>query len=101
MFIFDFGDLKDDWDNFTKGKYSKVSKKTKNTILGFFENGSPNHIYMKSYLHPEKYFEDYAECLGVEIDFLKSVGELCAKPDIEKETLIMKQEDLQKNQIIN
>ncbi len=98
LFIFDFSDLKDDWENFMNGKYSKISEKTKSKVLGFFEKGSPNQIYMKSYLHPEKYFNDYAECLDVDTDFLESVGELCAKPDLEKETLIMKEV---KKEIIN
>ena len=57
-----------------------------------------NLIYMKSYLSPDKYFEDYAECLGVEVEFLQNVGELCEKPDIEKETLIIKEEE---KEIIN
>jgi len=68
-------------------------------VLGFFEKDSPNYIYMKSYLYPENYFEDYARCLDVDIDFLESVGELCAKPDLEKETLIIKKEV--KKEIIN
>jgi hypothetical protein len=44
---------------------------------------------MKSYLLPEKYFEDYAKILLVDKTMLEMVGELCGKPDIEKETLIM------------
>ena len=53
---------------------------------------------MNSYLYPESYFSNYAEVLNVDTDFLESVGELCSKPDIEKETLIMKEV---KKEIIN
>jgi len=101
LFIFDFADVNVSWKNFINGKYSKFSEDTKNKIMNFFEKNTANYIYVNSYLYPNKYFYDYAECLGVEADFLQEVGELCAKPDMQKETLTMKQEDLQKNQLIN
>jgi len=50
-------------------------------------------------LYPNKYFEDYAECLDVDIEMLEGVGELCSKPNIEKETFRVKQ--LEKTEIIN
>ena len=49
---------------------------------------------MQSYLMPEKHFEDYSKILDVEVDFLKKVGELCSKPDLEKENLQMELADL-------
>jgi hypothetical protein len=98
LFIFDFADIKDDWKNFINGKYSKISENLQNIILEFFEKNSANYIYMKSYLKPDRYFEDYAECLGVESEMLALVGELCGKPDLEKETLITKEV---KKEIIN
>ena len=101
LFVFDFSDLKDDWSHFISGNYSKMSKDTKAKILSFFEKNSANYIYMKSYLLPDKFFGDYAECLGVDADVLKSVGELCSKPDLEKETLIMKAASLENKKIIN
>lgn len=101
LFVFDFSDLKDDWSHFINGNYSKISNETKAKILNFFEKESGNYVYMKSYLMPDKYFEDYAECLGVDADVLKSVGELCSKPDLEKETLIMKAANLENKKIIN
>ena len=101
VFIFDFIDLKDTWTHLVKGQYSKIDGKYKGQIKSFFDVTSANYIYMNSYLHPETFFNDYADLLDVDIEILKSVGELCNKPDLEKETLTMKQEDLQKNQIIN
>jgi hypothetical protein len=98
IFVFDFNDLKDDWEHFMNGKYSKISDDVKNKILDFFDKNTANYIYIKSYLYPEKYFSDYAECLAVDIDMLKKVGELCGKPDFEKETLAM---DEVKKEIIN
>jgi len=52
-------------------------------------------------LYPEKYFDDYAECLDVDVDMLKSVGELCEKPNVKNETLIMKKSNLENTEIIN
>jgi len=91
LFIFDFADLKDNWMHFIVGKYSKIDPKLKGKIKGFFAVNSANYVYMNSYLYPESYFSNYADVLNVDTEMLESVGELCSKPDIEKETLIMKE----------
>ncbi len=100
LFIFDFSDIKDDWDYFIEGQYSKISPKIKGKIKGFFDVNSANYAYMNSYLYPDKYFEEYAECLDVNVEMLEMVGELCAKPDISKETFIVKK-ILENTKIIN
>ena len=94
IFIFDFSDINEDWDYFINGKYSKFSSSLKNRILKFFDKHSGNYAYMQSYLSPEKFFEDYSEILNVEVSLLESVGELCSKPDKEKENLQLKLADL-------
>jgi len=96
VFVFDFQDMKEDWDCILNGKYSKIKKETKTTILGFFERYSGNYIYIYSYLYPEKWFERYAEILVVEKDLLEKVGELCSIPDMDKENLTIKVGDLEK-----
>ena len=53
-----------------------------------------------SYLHPEDYFDLYADLLGVDINILKAVGELCAPFHIEKETLKIPVEDLEMKDLI-
>ncbi len=87
--IFEFSDKKDDWEKFLEGRYSKMTEYTKKEILKFFDSNTGNYVYMKSYLYPDKYYEDYALCLNVEVNFLKDVGELCSKPDFIKEKLIL------------
>lgn len=87
VFTFEFSDLSDDWGNFLKGKYSKINLNLKAKILNFFDPQSGNYQYMKSYLHPEKFYDQYAELLNTDVELLKSVGELCTKPDLAKETL--------------
>ena len=101
LFIFDFSDLTEDWDHFINGRYSKLSSKTKDTILSFFNKANGNYIYMHSYLHPDKFFARYAELLGVEESFLRSVGELCNKPDLEKEMLMIEVVDLENSKILD
>lgn len=94
VFTFDFSDLGNDWSHFINGKYSKISLNLKQKILNFFDKYSGNYAYMHSYLIPEKYFNNYAEILNVEPEMLIKVGELCSKPDTEKETLILDVADL-------
>jgi hypothetical protein len=89
VFIFDFSDLKEDWNHLINGRYSKLSKQTKETILGFFEQYSGNYVYINSYLNPDNWFERYAEILGVDKKLLEEVGELCDKPDLNKECLLI------------
>jgi hypothetical protein len=98
---FNFSDLNDDWFNFLNGKYSKIDINTKRKILDFFDKKSGNYAYVESYLFPEKHFETYAKILGVDVNVLKSVGELCDKPDLEKESLLMEVADLENIKIIN
>ena len=101
VFVFNFSDLGTDWDHIIAGRYSQVSAKTIEKIINFFDKTSGNYIYMYSYLHPEKFFGRYAELLGVEESFLKSVGELCNKPDLEKEMLMIEVIDLEKSKILD
>lgn len=101
VFTFDFSDLAHDWDCFIQGKYSQMNMNTKRKILDFFDKKSGNYAYVISYLFPEKHFETYAKLLGVETEFLKAVGELCDKPDLEKEKLVMEVADLENLKILD
>lgn len=104
VLTFDFADLNSDWSHFLNGKYSKLNKNLKQKILNFFDKYSGNYSYMYSYLLPEKYFENYADLLAVNVELLIEVGELCSKPDFEKETLILEIADLnsiEENNLIN
>jgi hypothetical protein len=104
VLTFDFSDLGDDWNHFVNGRYSKISLDFKKTILNFFDKYSGNYAYMHSYLIPEKYFNNYADLLGVDTDMIIKVGELCTKPDLDKETLILEIADLgniDQNKLLN
>jgi hypothetical protein len=104
VLTFDFSDLEVDWAHFINGRYSKLNVSLKQKILDFFDKYSGNYAYMHSYLIPEKYFNNYAELLGVDPQMLIEVGELCNKPDFIKETLILEVADLgniEENNLLN
>jgi hypothetical protein len=91
-YVFDFSKNEKDWNHFVEGKYSKLSQAHKLKIQQFY--GKHHYAYIQSYLYPEKYFSIYADILTVSskdhaqmYKLLKQVGELCEKPDWEKETL--------------
>jgi hypothetical protein len=86
-YIFDYSMHKSTWYAFLNAKYSQFEDNSKKTILNYFNNNKANVLYITSYLYPEKYFQDYARILGVDVQFLKEVGELCSKPDFEIEQL--------------
>jgi len=93
-YIFDFTLLADDWDAILNGKYSKISADHMKTIRNFVSNSESNLAYVNSFLYPEKHFELYSELMGVSVNELRKVGELCDKPNLEKETLKIKELDL-------
>jgi len=74
-----------DIKRFKEGKYSKLTKKTKEIIIKFFGERGKIAEYIESYLYPGYYWEDYSELLNVKIKDLQEVGELCNKPDLQKE----------------
>ncbi len=73
----------------------------KRKILDYFDKHGGNYVYVYSYLFPEKWYDRYAELLDVPISLLNSVGELCDKPDLEKENLQISVADLQNLEIID
>ena len=101
IFVFDFSDFNEDWFYFIAGKYSKMNQVLKRKILNYFDDNSANHIYVNSYLFPEKFFDQYARILESDVELLKSVGELCDKPNLDKEKLMIKVLDLQKLKILD
>ena len=101
IFIFDFSDLKNDWAHFVNGRYSMIGEQQKRKILRYFNDSSANHLYVESYLFPAKYRKRYAELLNVDIQLLEEAQELCDKPDLTKETLLIKVPDLEKLKILD
>jgi hypothetical protein len=92
IFVFDFSKYASTWNLLLDGKYSQIPIKEKNLILNFFEKNSGNYIYIHSYLFPNKWHQRYAEILDVPVELIKEVKELLDKPNLEKETFILKSE---------
>lgn len=90
LIVFDFSKFAKDWDNFLLGKYSQFDNIVKNRITKWHGNNSSNSVYIDSYINPHKYFDMYARFLTMKVKILKDVGELCDKPDMEKECLTSK-----------
>lgn len=87
-YVFDFSDkYEKDFMSVVDGKYSELSPGMKKTILNFFKTQASHHVYIESYLYPEKYYPMYAELLNVEQKYLEQTGQLCDKPNLEKEKL--------------
>ena len=72
----------------------------KRKIRDHFNKNSSTHVYVDSYMFPEKYFSLYANLLGADEELLRNVGELCSKPDLEKETLIAEVINLENKKIL-
>jgi hypothetical protein len=90
LMIFDFSKYGKDWDKFLLGSYSTFEYNTKMRISKWHGNHTTNSVYIDSYINPHKYFDIYASILDVTIKELKKVGELCDKPNLEKECLTSK-----------
>lgn len=101
ILIFDFSDLQDDWNKIINGKYSEIQDHLKQKILKYFNNNSKNYEYIKSYLFPDFYMNQYAILLDVPTELLLSVGELCSKPDLEKENLTISIPNLENIEILD
>lgn len=93
LYVFDMSEYTSDYNNVCKGTYSSIAAETKDIIINFFGEKGRLAQYMEEYLYPEFYHGDYAEDLGVTLDSLLSVWELCDKPNFEKEELVYKKPD--------
>jgi len=94
VYVFDFSDLKKDWNAFLTGKYSQFSTEHKRNIKTYIGKNNPNLPYVESFLYPETYFKLYAEMMNVNEKLLRKVGELCSIPDIKNEILDISIKDL-------
>lgn len=87
IYIFDMNIIKNDWDHFISGSYSRMSKTLKDSVLKYYGTKSTEYEYVKSFLYPEDFFDVYAQLLDVDENILRKVGELCDKYNPELENL--------------
>lgn len=94
IYVFDFNIYKDDFDNFIKGKYSKMSKAAKQILNDYYGIHTPEWVFIESYIFPDSYFDTYAKILKIDVNELKQVGELCDIYDPEKEKCCIKHPEI-------
>ncbi len=95
IYIFDLEIYQNDYFNFILGKYSKLSNVIKRAIKTFYGDKSAEYRVLDTYLYPDKHFENYAKLLDVDVEMLKTLGELCDPCDLEKEILKIPVEDFE------
>lgn len=88
LFIFDFSELKHDHEAFIKGKYSSFTLDSKINIVDFFGETGNIAEYIQGFLSPTDVHENYADFLGIDVEHIQDVYEVCSPPDLNKETLI-------------
>lgn len=94
IYIFDITVFYDTVEKFLNGRYSKFEEKAKTIIRRYWGDtnwGIDEIMKGRSYhimFYPEKYYELAAEELGVNIEYLRRIGELCSKFDRNDETLM-------------
>lgn len=95
IYVFDMGSYyESDYFNVILGKYSKLSAVLKRAIKTFYGEKSAEYKYIETYLYPDKFFDNYATLLQIDVETLKSIGELCDPCDLSKETLKISAEEL-------
>ena len=94
IFVFNFDKYKLDFKRFIDGKYSKFTIDTKNIILDFFGNKGNISEYVSLFLSPNIAHQLYAEALDVSLKQIQEVFEVCSVPDLDKETLYFKKNEL-------
>jgi hypothetical protein len=98
VYVFNLEMHGEDFDAVIEGKYSKLSIPAKKLLTDYYGVHTPEWVYIESFLFPEKYYKVYAQILNVDENILREVGELCEKPNFEKEN---SPHDLQFNIISN
>jgi hypothetical protein len=95
LYIFNLDIYENDWFNFIMGKYSKLSNISKKAIKDYYGEKSKEYKYVDTYLYPQNHYSIYSKLLNVDIDVLKTSGELCTSCDLDKETIKIPVEELE------
>lgn len=90
IYTFDMTDWKFDWDNFLRGRYSLLSQSAKDRIINYrWTSLRPEEKKkLMCYLYPnkEECLQTFAKQLNESVEDLRTVKELCSKPDLKLET---------------
>lgn len=110
LYTYNLHEYASDWTNFMKGRYSQMNEKTKKLIRNYrwssLQEIEQRKLYC--YLWPNEVppnekdncFKFFADELGIPIEDLEQVKELCSKPNLKLETYICS-EKKQLNEVKN
>ena len=70
------------------------------TIWFAHKNYKSQQNRIRSYLLPDDYMEDYAGLLDVDLEIIRTVGELCDVPNYVKERLMVKKKIINPNKLL-
>lgn len=87
FYIFNLKKHAGDWNKFLKGKYSEMSNLAKVKIKEYYGHHTIEYTYMRSFLFPEYYWEDYAKFLDVPVSVIRDTHELCDLYNVDKECI--------------
>jgi len=90
LYVFDFSSFNNSHDYFVEGQYHKMDKMIRNSCLTHYPSNSMKAEYLRSYLLPHLYYEQYAQLLHCDVKQLEEVGTLCSSPNLDKENLKIK-----------
>jgi len=86
VIVYDMQEFTLPWSMFLEGKYSCFDLTSKQKIVDYFGITTAEAPFIQSFLFPSSYYKIYSELLNVDVSLLESVGELCTKYDLTKET---------------
>ena len=95
LYIFNLKKHAGDWNKFLKGKYSEFSNLAKVKIKEYYGHHTLEYTYMRSFLFPEYYWEDYANFLDVPVSIIKDTHELCDLYNVDKECINIEEQELE------
>jgi len=101
LYTYDLSGYTSDWSNFMKGRYSQMTEKAKQIIKNYKWSSllPTEQKKLYCYLWPDANFDDkkneegncfkfFADELGIPIQDLEEVKELCSKPNLKLETFV-------------
>jgi hypothetical protein len=88
---FDLHCIEHDYRCFINGTYSLMSRLMKQKIRDYYGVETPEWVYMETFLFPARFTKLYSTLLDVDEEHIKFTGELCDKPNLQLETLKLKE----------
>lgn len=92
VYIFNMARFREDYYRVTRGEYSKLSNHIKRRIDEYWTSSVGPNKFIRRFLYPDKFshYQQVAKELDIDVNILIKGVELYDPPNLEKETLILK-----------